>query len=154
MDKRNVVSVLIAAFIATMLSSASVVFAGQTIMGGGSMRCEVYTESDDGVKFAGENWALGFLSSANLRAKNLDLLQTIDSVAIIAALEHFCDTHPGHSIADASMELLRELVASVEGNCSDTQGMKKSSLSRCNNPAAINNADEPQGWSMTVPAVE
>lgn len=149
MDKR-----VVPAFIAAILTSPSLVLAGQTIMGGGSMRCEVYSESDDGVKFAGENWALGFLSSANLRAKNLDLLQTIDSVAVIAALENFCDTHPTHSIADASMEVLRELVSSIEGNCSDPHGMKKSSLSRCDNPAAINNADEPQGWSMTVPAVE
>jgi len=137
-----------------MLIWPSLLLAGQTIMGGGSMRCEVYAESDDAVKFAGESWALGFLSSANLRAKNLDLLRAIDSVAVITALENFCASHPAQSIADASMEILRELVASIEGNCSNTEGLKKSSLSRCDNPAAINNANEPQGWSLTVPAIE
>lgn len=129
---------------------------GETLIGSGSMICETYTQSDNAVKLASENWVLGFLSSVNMRSKNLDLLLSIDAVSVIAAVENYCDLHTGDKIADAAIFVLRQLVGSADGNCSHPEGSHSGSrgLNRCENPASIENNNEPTGWSMTIPSVE
>ena len=131
-------------------------YGGQSILGSGSMLCETYAQSDDVIKLATESWALGFLSSANMRSKNLDLLMTIDSVAVIDAVENFCASHPSDNIANATIHVLMELVASADEDCSEKRSSPARSpgLNHCNNPASVENSDEPVGWSMTVPAIE
>lgn len=142
--------------IALFAGLPSIVFGGQTIIGGGSMECEAYAESDEVIKLATESWTLGFLSSANMRSKNMDLLLSINSVAVIAAVESFCATHPSDNIAKAAIHVLMELVASAEGDCSLPRSgpAHRYGLNHCDNPASIENSNEPTGWSMTVPAVE
>jgi hypothetical protein len=129
---------------------------GQTVIGTGSMNCEIYSQADDDIKFGSENWALGFLTAANLRSKNLDLLVAVDSIAVIAALENFCQSHPENNIADASMQVLKDLVSLAEGDCSVARinPVLSKALNRCDNPASIENSNEPTGWSMIIPAVE
>ena len=131
-------------------------YGGQSILGSGSMLCETYAQSDDVIKLATESWALGFLSSANMRSKNLDLLMTIDSVAVIDAVEEFCASHPSDNIANATIHVLVELIASADEDCTKIrkEATRSRSLDHCNNPASVENSDEPNGWSMTVPAVE
>jgi hypothetical protein len=128
-------------------------YAGPTLIGGGSMRCEDYAAADETVKLATESWAMGFLSSANLRSKNIDLLHAINGVAVISALENFCATYPPYSIADASTAVLKELIVAAEGDCFAT-GLKNNGLNQCGSPASIESNDEPVGWSLTIPGVE
>ena len=127
--------------------------AGPTLIGGGSISCEDYVAADETVKLASESWAMGYLSSANLRSKNVDLLLAIDGVAVIAALENFCTTYPLYSIADASSAVLKELILAAEGDCF-AAGLKNNGLNQCGSPASIESSNEPDGWSMTIPGVE
>lgn len=129
---------------------------GQSIIGNGSMLCETYLQSDDVVKLAAESWALGFISSANLRSKNIDLLSAINSVAVIDAVENFCAAHPTENITKATIQVLVELVASADEDCTEKRNnpARSRGLNHCDNPASVENSDEPAGWSMTVPAVE
>lgn len=129
---------------------------GETLIGSGSMICETYSQSDNAVKLASENWVLGFLSSVNMRSKNLDLLLAVDTVSVIAAVENYCDSHGDDKIADAAIFVLKQLVGSADGNCTVVQGSQSYSrgLNRCDNPASIENNNEPANWSMTVPSVE
>lgn len=129
---------------------------GETLMGSGSMICETYTQSDDAVKLASENWVLGFLSSVNLRSKNLDLLLAVDSVSVIAAVENYCNAHADDNISDAAIFVLKQLVRSAEGNCTVSQGSQSFSrgLNRCENPAEVDSNNEPLGWSMKVPSFD
>lgn len=131
-------------------------YGGQSILGSGSMLCETYAQSDDVIKLATESWALGFLSSANMRSKNLDLLMSINSVAVIDAVEDFCASHPSENIANAAIHVLVELIASADEDCTEMrkEATRSRGLNHCNNPASVENSDEPNGWSMTVPAVE
>lgn len=129
---------------------------GQSILGSGNMLCETYSQSDDVIKLAAESWALGFLSSANMRSKNLDLLMAIDSVAVIDAVEKFCVSHPSDNIANATIHVLMELVTSADEDCTAMrrEPARSRGLNHCDNPASVESSDEPAGWSMTVPAVE
>lgn len=143
-------------FAALPLFLPPLAYGGQSILGSGSMLCETYVQSDDVIKLATESWALGFLSSANMRSKNLDLLQAIDSVAVIDAVENFCASHPSDNIANATIHVLMELVASADVDCSEKRSnpARSPGLNHCDNPASVENSDEPVGWSMTVPAIE
>lgn len=127
--------------------------AGQTLIGSGAMSCEAYADADETVKLATESWTLGFLSSANLRSKNIDLLHAINGVAVISALEDFCTINPFDTIADASTAVLKELIAAAEGDCF-APGLKNNGLNQCASPASAENNNEPVGWSMTIPGVE
>lgn len=129
---------------------------GETLIGSGTMICETYAQSDDAVKLASENWVLGFLSSVNLRSKNMDLLLSVNNVAVIAAIENYCALHEDDKIADAAIYVLKQLVESAEGNCSIAHDTQSSNLglNRCDNPASIENNKEPMGWSLTVPSIE
>lgn len=131
-------------------------YGAQSILGSGSMLCETYAQSDDVIKLATESWALGFLSSANMRSKNMDLLMTIDSVAVIDAVEKFCASHPSDNIANAAIYVLVELIASADEDCTEVrkEPARISGLNHCNKPGSLENSDEPVGWSMTIPAVE
>lgn len=141
---------------ACLFSFSPLAFGGQTIIGGGSMICETYIQADDVVKLASENWVLGYLSAANMRAKNVDLLLAIESVSVIAAVEKYCGQHDSNRLVDAAIYVLKELVASAEGDCTNPQDppSRNRGLNHCENPAPDENSNEPMGWSMTVPAVE
>ncbi len=144
-------------FLATLpLFLPPLAYGGQSILGSGSMLCETYVQSDDVIKLATESWALGFLSSANMRSKNLDLLMAIDSVAVIDAVENFCASHPSDNIANATIHVLMELVASADEDCTEKRSnpTRSRGLNHCDNPSSVENSDEPVGWSMTVPAIE
>ncbi len=125
--------------------------AGETIVGGGLAACEEYLDADDSVKLSMENWVLGFLTSANLRSHNLDLLNHMDNGTIIDAVDNYCRSYPSALIADASVELLRTLVASADGDC-DRPGARSSPLSLCNNPGSPDSVG--QGPDIIIPAVE
>lgn len=125
--------------------------AGETIVGGGLVACDEYLNADDSVKLSMENWVLGFLTSANLRSHNLDLLNHMDNGTIIDAVDNYCRSYPSALIADASVELLRTLVASADGDC-DRPGARSSPLSLCNNPGSPESVG--QGPDIIVPAVE
>ena len=131
----------------------SVAQAGPTLIGGGDMLCEAYIDADETTKLATESWVMGFLSSANLRSKNIDLLHAINGVAVISALESFCSTYPLYSVVDGSTAVLKELIFAAEGDCF-APGIKNNGLNQCSSPASIENNNEPVGWSMTVPGVE
>lgn len=125
--------------------------AGETIVGGGLAACDEYLNADDSVKLSMENWVLGFLTSANLRSHNLDLLNHMDNGTIIDAVDNYCRSYPSALIADASVELLRTLVASADGDC-DRPGARSSPLSLCNNPGSPESVG--QGPDIIIPAVE
>lgn len=143
-------------FVVLIFSYSPLAQSGETLIGSGTMICEIYTQSDEAVKLASENWVLGFLSSVNLRSKNLDLLLSVNNVAVIAAVENYCASHEADNIADAAIFVLKKLVESAEGNCSIPSDKQTSTrgLNRCDNPASIENNNEPMGWSLTVPSIE
>ena len=123
--------------------------AGETMVGGGLVGCDEYLQADDGVKLSMENWVLGFLSSANLRSRNLDLLANMDNGTIIEAVDSYCRRQPSALIADASVELLKTLIASADGDC-DRPEARASTISLCHNPGAPDGGEP----DMIVPAVE
>lgn len=125
--------------------------AGETIVGGGLSACDEYLNADDSVKLSMENWVLGFLTSANLRSRNLDLLTHMDNGTIIEAVDDYCRTYPSALIADASVDLLKTLVASADGDC-ERPGARNSPLSLCNNPGSPDSVG--QAPDMIIPAVE
>ncbi len=130
--------------------------AGGTIVGGGNNACESYLDSDDDAKLASESWVLGFLSSANMRSRNLDLLSNLSNGTIIDALESHCTANPGDSIAAAAIALLKSLVASADGECSNdaAASMKAGTLSICHTAGSLESNPEPTGFNLTVPGVE
>jgi hypothetical protein len=141
---------------AWILIVSPLAYSGQTILGGGTMLCETYAQSDEVIKLANENWVLGFLSSANMRAKNQDLLLDVDTVVVIAAVESFCAAHASDKISDAAIHVLMELVATSEGDCTSPHQhpARARGLNHCDNPASFDQSKPEQGLSMTVPAVE
>ncbi len=134
------------------LMAAAPVYAGQTIVGSGRIDCGEYLNADETVKMSIENWVLGFLSFANLRSFNLDLLQNLDNGTLIDAVEAYCREHPSARIAEVSAVLLKDLVASADADCSDPLGAPPGQLSLCRIPGA--SGSEGGGIEMIVPAVE
>ncbi len=130
--------------------------AGDTLAGSGNNACESYLASDDDARLASDSWVLGFLSSANLRARNLDLLANQSNGIIIDALESYCEIHPDALIADAAVELLKSLADSAGGECTGGQSAQpqRGKLSICHTAGALESHPEPAGFSMTVPGVE
>ncbi len=129
--------------------------AGGTLAGSGNNACESYLASDEDAKLASDSWVLGFLSSANLRARNIDLLANQSNGIIIDALESFCETHPDALIGDAAVELLRSLADSAGSECTGpTTAPQRGKLSICHTAGAVDSHPEPAGFSVTVPGVE
>lgn len=145
----------LATFVASLLAPAAVV-AGETIIGSGRAACDTYLKAEEDAKLASESWVLGFLSSANLRARNLDLLVRMDNGTVIEALETYCRTHPSASITDASIALLKHLVASADGDCLDGPGAHPAvgQLSLCRVPGAADSTPESRNWQMRTPGAE
>ncbi len=131
------------------------VSAGDTMLGSGVLTCESYLDSDETVKLSSESWVLGFLSSSNMRARNLDLLLKMDNGTVIDAIETYCTRHPSDSIADAAVGLLKSLVASADGNCDTGPGIRQASLlSLCQIPGAADSSEEAANWQMRTPGAE
>lgn len=130
--------------------------AGDTVIGGGLTACDRYLEADEAAKLSSESWVLGFLSSANLRARNLDLLALMDNGTVIDAVEAFCKKYPSASITDASIALLKNLVASADGDCLDGPGARPvdGQLSLCRVPGAADSTPESRNWQMRTPGAE
>lgn len=142
-----------------MTAAAGVVqpaLAGETLAGSGNNACDSYLASDDDARLASDSWVLGFLSSANLRARNLDLLANQSNGVIIDALESYCETHPYALIADVAVELLKSLADSAGGECTGAAAAapQPGKLSICHTAGAIDNHPEPAGFSVMVPGVE
>ncbi len=136
-------------------AAASVARAGEVLAGSGNNACYSYLASDDDAKLASDSWVLGFLSSANLRARNVDLLANQSNGVIIDALEDYCEKNPDATVADAAVELLKSLVASAEGECSGASARpRRGKLSICHTAGAVDSHPEPVGFSLTVPGVE
>ncbi len=129
--------------------------AGETMLGSGVLSCEAYLEAEETAKLSSESWVLGFLSSSNLRARNLDLLVNMDNGTVIDAIETYCSRHPSDTMADAAVGLLKSLVASADGDCSSASGMRQASLlSLCNIPGAAHGSEESANWEMRTPGAE
>lgn len=141
---------------AVALMPAAPALAGETMAGSGNNACESYMDSDDDAKLASESWVLGFLSSANMRARNIDLLSNLSNGVIIDALEAYCELHPDATITEAAIDLLRSLVASADGDCSTDPRtrLKARTLSICQTAGSVDSNPEPADFSMTVPGVE
>ncbi len=148
----------LAAFICALVAFGAVpsVQAGDTLAGSGNNACESYLASDDDARLASDSWVLGFLSSANLRARNLDLLANQSNGIIIDALESYCETHPEALIADAAVDLLKSLADSAGGECTGALAAAppRGKLSICHTAGALESHPEPTGFSVTVPGVE
>ncbi len=129
--------------------------AGHSLAGSGNNACDSYLASDDDARLASDSWVLGFLSSANLRARNIDLLANQSNGTIIDALEVYCEAHPDALVADAAVELLKSLADSAGGECTDMAAMpQRGKLSICHTAGALDSHPEPAGFSLTVPGVE
>ncbi len=147
---------LTATLTACALLFAGEAVAGETVIGSGLTTCDAYLEADDAAKLSSENWVLGFLSSANLRARNLDLLVRMDNGTVIDAVEAYCQQHPSASITDASIALLKSLVASADGDCLQGPGASPANgqLSLCKVPGAADSTRESRTWQMRTPGAE
>lgn len=130
--------------------------AGQTVIGNGLNDCQAYLESDEDAKLLSESWVLGFLSSANLRARNLDLLARLDNGTVMNAVETYCRQHPSASISEVSIALLKHLVTSADGDCLNGPGARPASgmLSLCHVPGAADSTPESRNWQMRTPGAE
>ncbi len=129
--------------------------AGETVLGSGVLSCDGYLEAEETAKLSSENWVLGFLSSSNMRAVNLDLLLKMDNGTVIDAVETYCTRHPSDSIADAAVGLLKSLVASADGNCDSGPGIRQAGLlSLCQIPGAADSSEETANWQMRTPGAE
>ncbi len=130
--------------------------AGETVLGGGRLDCNAYLESDEAIKLTSESWVLGFLSSANLRSRNIDLLSQFDNGTVIDAVERYCQQHPAATISDASVALLQMLVASADGDCLEGPGARRRPgvLSLCHVPGAADSTPESRNWQMRTPGAE
>lgn len=150
-----VASVAVITF-ALVMTSAGHALAGDTLAGSGNNACESYLASDDDARLASDSWVLGFLSSANLRARNLDLLANQSNGTIIEALEGYCESHPDALVADAAVELLKSLADSAGGECTGPAGAAppRGKLSICHTAGALDSNPEPEGFSVTIPGVE
>lgn len=138
-----------------MMMAAGIAAAGETVLGSGVLSCEAYLDAEETAKLSSESWVLGFLSSSNMRARNLDLLQNMDNGTVIDAIENYCTRHPSDSIADAAVGLLKSLVASADGDCAGNAGMRQASLlSLCQIPGAADSSDESRSWEMRTPGAE
>lgn len=131
---------------------ASPAQAGQTVLGSGRIDCVEYLDAEESIKMSIENWVLGFLSFANLRSFNLDLLQHFDNGTLIDAVEDYCRDHPSAQIAEVSATLLKILVASADGDCTNRVAGTSERLSLCRLPGAAEG--EGGDVEMVVPAVE
>jgi hypothetical protein len=142
--------------IAAAVALAHPAKAGDTLAGSGNNACESYLASDDDARLASDSWVLGFLSSANLRARNLDLLANQSNGIIIEALESYCETHPDALVADAAVELLKSLADSAGHECTTAPASPppRGKLSICYTAGAIESQPEPAGFSLIVPGVE
>lgn len=139
-------------FALSMTVMSGMASAGETVLGSGVLSCDGYLEAEETAKLSSENWVLGFLSSSNMRARNLDLLVNMDNGTVIEAIENYCTKHPEDSIADAAVGLLKSLVASADGDCA---GMRQTSLlSLCRIPGAADSSDESLRWEMRTPGAE
>ncbi len=138
------------------LALSAPVLAGDTMAGSGNNACDSYLASDDDAKLASESWVLGFLSSANMRARNIDLLANLSNGVIIDALEGYCETHPDATITEAAIDLLKSLVASADGECSGGGAgrLKAGTLSICQTAGSLESNPEPDDFSLIVPGVE
>lgn len=134
----------------------TVASAGDTLAGSGNTVCESYLTSDDDARLASDSWVLGFLSSANLRARNLDLLANQSNGIIIDALENYCEANPDALVADAAVELLKSLADSAAGECTGAMGAEppRGKLSICHTAGAVEGQAEPANFSLTLPGVE
>lgn len=142
-------------FALSMSVMSGVAAAGETVLGSGVLSCDGYLEAEETAKLSSENWVLGFLSSSNMRARNIDLLVNMDNGTVIEAIENYCTKHPEDSIADAAVGLLKSLVASADGDCADGAGMRQTSLlSLCSIPGAADSSDESLRWEMRTPGAE
>ncbi len=130
--------------------------AGDTLAGNGNTVCESYLTSDDDARLASDSWVLGFLSSANLRARNLDLLANQSNGTIIDALESYCEANPDALVADAAVDLLKSLADSAAGECTGALAADppRGKLSICHTAGAIESQAEPANFSLTLPGVE
>ena len=139
-----------------MLGTAVPAHAGNSLAGSGNNACDSYLASDDDARLASDSWVLGFLSSANLRARNIDLLANQSNGTIIDALEAYCEAHPDALIADAAVDLLKSLADSAGGECTGPAAAvpERGKLSICYTAGAIDSHPEPAGFSVTVPGVE
>lgn len=143
---------MLAVSIALAAGNAS---AGETLLGSGVLTCEAYLDAEETAKLSSESWVLGFLSSSNMRARNLDLLLNMDNGTVIGAIETYCGRHPSDSIADAAVGLLKSLVASADGDCISGPGLRHASLlSLCHIPGAADSSDEAANWQMRTPGAE
>ncbi len=148
----------LAAFICIVAAAglARSVRAGETLAGSGNNACESYLASDDDARLASDSWVLGFLSSSNLRAHNLDLLANQSNGIIIDALESYCETHPEALVADAAVELLKSLADSAGGECTGmaAEPPPRGKLSICFTAGVDDSAPEPAGFTGFIPGVE
>lgn len=130
--------------------------AGDTLAGNGNTVCESYLTSDDDARLASDSWVLGFLSSANLRARNLDLLANQSNGTIIDALESYCEANPDALVADAAVELLKSLADSAAGECTGAAAAEppRGKLSICHTAGASESQTEPANFSLSLPGVE
>lgn len=148
--------VLVALLVLAGVGLANGANAGDTMVGNGNTVCESYLASDDDARLASDSWVLGFLSSANLRARNLDLLANQSNGIIIDALESYCEANPDALVSDAAVELLKSLADSAAGECTGVMAAQppRGKLSICHTAGALESQPEPTGFSMTVPGVE
>ena len=153
---RQLLRASFAAVVATIFLGSPLALAGETVLGGGLTSCESYLQSDDVAKLAVESWVLGFLTSANMRAQNLDLLATVENLSIIEALEGNCTLNLQKTVTEVSVDLLKSLIDSIEGDCISGPGAirKVGALSICHNPGSLESNPETQGFNMRVPAIE
>lgn len=144
-----------AAVILTLTGMPSATYAGNSLAGSGNNACDSYLASDEDAKLASDSWVLGFLSSANLRARNIDLLANQSNGTIIDALEVYCEAHPDALVADAAVDLLKSLADSAGGECTGPAAVpQRGKLSICHTAGALDSHPEPAGFSLTVPGVE
>ncbi len=147
---------LTAALTTCMLLITGPAHAGETVIGSGLTSCDAYLDADEAAKLSSENWVLGFLSSANLRARNLDLLVRMDNGTVIDAVEDYCRQNPSASITDASIALLKNLVDSADGDCLHGPGARTAAgqLSLCKVPGAADSTRDSRSWQMRTPGAE
>ena len=147
---------VLACIVAAAAVLALPALAGDTLAGSGNNACDSYLASDDDARLASDSWVLGFLSSANLRARNLDLLTNQSNGVIIDALESYCESHPDALIADAAVELLKSLADSASGECTGSSAAlpERGKLSICHTAGAVDSHPEAANFNVTFPGVE
>ncbi len=101
-----------------MVSAMLVIFAAQAhaqnvIMGAGVASCGTWTADQRAPKASnrsiqGEQWVLGFLSSAAM-SYDIDPLKDVDADGVWAWFDNYCQANPLTSITQAAVAFLHEV---------------------------------------------